>query len=158
MVGVVGLFVSYYARGYRLDFSSLTSKGIIKFQPNGILVIKSDPDGASVYIDGILKTATNATISISPGTYDVEVRREGYFTWYKRLTIERRDHYSGKRFSFSKMCLSLSPITFSGAQNPVASEDGTRIAYIDKDGLWYWPPSLSPWGFPMIQEESPTGT
>jgi hypothetical protein len=89
IVGIVGIFVSYYARGYRLNIPLLTSKGIIKFQPNGILVIKSEPDGASVYIDRELKTATNATISLSPGTYDVEVRKDGYFSWYKRLTIEK---------------------------------------------------------------------
>jgi len=52
IVGIVGIFVSYYARGYRLNLKTL------KFQPNGILVIKSDPDGASVIINNELKTAT----------------------------------------------------------------------------------------------------
>lgn len=146
VVGVVGLFVSYYARGYRLDFSSLVSKGVVKFQPNGILVIKSDPDGASVYIDGNLKTATNATISISPGTYDVEVRREGYFTWYKRLTIEK-EVVTQASVSLFRNVPSLSPITFSGAQNPVASQDGSKVAFEDNDGLWVLDTFTLPLGF-----------
>ena len=82
IVGTVGTFVSYYARGYKFNPKTLS------FLPNGILVIKSEPDGASVLINGELKTATNATISLSPGVYDVEVKKDGYFSWYKRLAIE----------------------------------------------------------------------
>lgn len=146
IVGVVGVFVSYYARGYRLDFGSL-AKGAIKFQPNGILVIKSEPDGASVFIDGTLKTATNATISISPGTYDVEVKKEGYFTWYKRLTIEK-EVVTQASVSLFRNVPSLSPVTFSGAKNPVASPDGAKIAFTDKDGLWVLNTFTLPLGFP----------
>jgi len=83
VVATFGIFISYYARGYRLYFSTL------RFQPNGILVIKSEPDGASVYINGDLKTATNATIPLSPGTYDVSVKKDGYLSWYKRLEIDK---------------------------------------------------------------------
>lgn len=146
VVGVFGLFASYYARGYRLDFASLTTKGVIKFQPNGILVVKSEPDGASVYIDGALKTATNTTISISPGTYDVEVRHEGYFTWYKRLTIEK-EVVTQANVSLFRNVPSLSPVTLSGAQNPVSSRDGTKIAFTDKAGLWVMDTFTLPLGF-----------
>ena len=83
IVGLAELYFSLYARGYRFDLKTL------RFQPNGILVIKSEPDGASVFINNELKTATNATLSLSPGTYDVEVKKDGFFTWYKRLTIEK---------------------------------------------------------------------
>lgn len=100
----------------------------LKFQPNGILVIQSEPTGASVYIDGELRTATNATLSVSPGIYDVEVKKDGYFTWYKRLTIEK-EIVTQATVSLFKNVPSLSPITFSGAVNPVASGDGTKIAF-----------------------------
>jgi hypothetical protein len=123
IVGIVGIFVSYYARGYRLNFRTF------KFQPNGILVIKSDPDGASVIINNELKTATNANISLSPGTYDVKVVKDGFFTWSKRLVIEK-EVVTQATASLFKNVPSLSPITFSGAINPVISNDGTRIAFI----------------------------
>ena len=149
VVGSLGLFVSYYARGYRLDFASF------KFQPNGILVLRSEPDGASVYINGDLKTATNASISIPPGTYDVEIRKDGYFSWYKRLIIEK-EIVTQASASLFKNVPSLSPITSVGAVNPVMAEDGGKIAYsvlpgkdvgADKSGLWVLDTFSLPLGF-----------
>ncbi len=149
IVGTVGAFVSYYARGYRFDVKTL------KFQPNGILVLKSEPDGASVYINSDLKTATNATLSLSPGTYDVEVRKEGYFSWYKRLTIDK-EIVTQAAVSLFRNVPSLSPATFSGATNPIMSEDGGKIAYTvlpavgvtdDKVGLWTLDTFSLPLGF-----------
>ena len=148
-MGAAGLFISYYARGYRLDFKTF------KFQPNGILVIQSEPTGASVYIDGELKTATNANISLSPGVYDVEVKKDGYFSWDKRLTIQK-EVVTQATVSLFKNVPSLSPVTFSGATNPIASEDGTKIAYVvlpgknvesDKVGLWVMDTFTLPLGF-----------
>jgi hypothetical protein len=146
IVGLAGTFVSFYARGYRLNFTALFTKGEVKFQPNGILVIKSEPDGASVFIDGELKTATNATVSIAPGTYDVEVKKDGYFSWYKRLVIEK-EIVTQAGISLFKNAPSLSPVTFSGAQNPVVSADGAKIAYTDKTGLWTMDTFTLPLGF-----------
>jgi hypothetical protein len=149
VVGSVGLFASYYARGYRLNLKTL------KFQPNGILVLKSEPDGASVYINGELKTATNASISLSPGTYDVEVTKDGYFNWYKRLTIEK-EIVTSASISLFKTVPSLSPMTSDGAVNPVTSDDGTKIIYSvlpsanvgsDKTGLWELDTVSLPLGF-----------
>jgi WD40 repeat protein len=154
IVAIVGIFVSYYARGFRLNFKALT-KGVIQFQPNGILVIKSEPDGASVFVNGELRTATNATISLSPGTYDVEVKKDGFFTWYKRIVIEK-EIVTQANVSLFKNVPSLSPITFAGAANPVASSDGTKIAFAvlpaknvtnDKLGLWTIDTFSLPLGF-----------
>jgi hypothetical protein len=137
-VGSLGLFATYYARGYRLNLKTF------KFEPNGILVLKSEPDGASVYINGDLKAATNTSMSISPGTYDVEVKKDGYFSWYKRLTIDK-EIVTSADISLFKNVPSLAPVTDSGAVNPVMSEDGSRIVYSvlpsgasgsDKTGLW----------------------
>lgn len=141
VVGGVGIFASYYARGYRYDLKTF------KFQPNGLLVLKSEPDGASVYVDGNLKTATNASISISPGTYDVEVRKDGYFSWYKRLTIEK-EIVTQTSISLFKNVPSLSPVTSVGVVNPVMSEDGAKIVYsTDKTGLWALDTFSLPLGF-----------
>ena len=149
VVGSVGLFASYYARGYKLDLKTF------KFQPNGILVLKSEPDGASVFINGDLKTATNASISLSPGTYDVEVRKDGYFNWYKRLTIEK-EIVTQATISLFKNVPSLSPVTSNGATNPVMAEDGSKIIYSilpskdvgsDKAGLWELDTFSLPLGF-----------
>ncbi len=155
VVGTIGLFVSYYARGYRLNFKTFTTEGIIRFQPNGILVVKSEPDGASVIINGNLKTATNATISLPPGTYDVEVKKDGFFPWYKRLTIEK-EIVTQAGVSLFKNVPSLSPVTLSGASNPAVSSDGGKIAFSvlpsqntdsAKTGLWVMDTFYLPLGF-----------
>jgi hypothetical protein len=149
VVGTVGLFVSYYARGYKLDLKTF------KFQPNGILVLKSEPDGASVYVNGELKTATNANLSLPPGTYDVEVRKDSYFSWYKRLTIEK-EIVTEADISLFKDVPSLSPVTSTGAVNPVMSEDGSKIVFSilpskdngnDQAGLWELDTFSLPLGF-----------
>ena len=149
VVGIIGLFVSYYARGYRLDYKTL------RFSPNGILVIKSEPDGASVLINRELKTATNATLSLPPGNYDIEVKREGFLPWNKRLTIEK-EVVTQATVSLFKSLPSLSPLTFSGAQNPIISEDNSKIAYLippsqnsepDNSGLWITDVVNLPLGF-----------
>lgn len=138
VVGIASLFVSYYARGYRLNLKTL------RFQPNGILVIKSEPDGASVIINGELRTATNATLSLSPGNYDIEVKKDGFFSWSKRLTIEK-EVVTQAGISLFKNVPSLSPVTYSGAKEPAISADGTKIAFAvlpgsgiaqEKIGLW----------------------
>ncbi len=149
IVGVVGIFVSYYARGYRLNFKTF------RFQPNGILVIKSEPDGASVFINGALKTATNATLSLTPGTYDVEVKKDGFYPWYKRLTIDK-EVVTQAGVSLFKNVPSLSPVTVSGAFNPVVSDEGGKIAFSvlpsqnadsTKIGLWVMDTFNLPLGF-----------
>jgi len=145
-------FVSLYARGYRLNQKTL------RIEPNGILVIKSDPDGAQVFIDGEFKTATNATLSLSPGTYDISIKKEGYIEWNKRLVIEREIVTETTAHIF-KSVPSLSAATFSGATNPVPSPDMSKIAYVvptikndndhnsDNAGLWVMETVNLPLGF-----------
>jgi len=122
VVGVLGIFVSLYARGYRFNLKSF------RFAPNGLLVVKSDPSGAQVFINGELKTATDTTISLSPGVYDVEFRKDGFFAWRKRLQIDKEVVTQASTHLF-KMVPALSPVTFSGSISPVPSNDFTKIAY-----------------------------
>jgi len=149
IVGSLGIFATYYARGYKFNFETF------KFQPNGILVLKSEPDGASVYINGELKTATNANFSIAPGTYDVEIKKDGYFSWYKRLTIEK-EIVTQASISLFKSVPSLTPMTLSGATNAIISEDESKIVFsvlpgknisADKVGLWTLDTFSLPLGF-----------
>ena len=84
IVGTIGYFVALIARGYQFDTVTY------KFLANGILVAKSDPDGASIYIDGDLKGATNTNLKLAPKSYDVEIKNNGYITWKKKLTIKKK--------------------------------------------------------------------
>lgn len=140
IVGFFGYFVALIARGYQFDTVTY------KFLANGILVVKSDPDGASIYIDGNLKGATNTNLKLAPKSYDVEIKKDGYITWKKRLTIKKEEVTQVTAHLF-KTAPSFSPITFDGAENPVVSSDFSKIAYTNEDGLWVMSVSTLPLGF-----------
>jgi len=148
VVGILSLLVSLYARGYRFDRQTL------RFKPSGLLVVKSDPSGAQVFVNRELSTATDTTISLAPGTYDVSIRKEGFHIWNKRLVIEK-EVVTEAFASLFRVAPSLSSVTFSGAVSPVLSADGTRIAYAtppsredpEKGGLWIIETVNLPLGF-----------
>ncbi len=150
VVGIFGAAASLYARGYRFNFKTL------KFTPSGLLVIKSEPTGAQIFVNGDLRSATDATISLSPNTYDVSVRKDGYLTWNKRMVIEK-EVVTEAVISLFRSAPSLTPVTFSGSINPVPSDDLSRIAYAvppskepvtsTKTGLWIIETTDLPLGF-----------
>jgi len=122
IVGLVGWLLFQFAKGYRVNDK-------LKLIPNGLLVIKSDPDGAQIFINGELKTATNSTIPLPPGTYDITLKKEGFLNWDKRLDIDAEivTEYTAHLF---KLAPSLSATTFNGAIDPLPSNDMTKIAYV----------------------------
>lgn len=148
-VASVGYFVTLIARGYRLDSNKLT------FGPHGLLVATSVPDGAQILINGELKSATNDTMSLAPNTYDVQIRKDGYIPWYKRLTIKEEEVVKVNAYLFPS-APSLSALTSTGVLKPDVSPDGTKIAYgipskkeeADlKTGIWIMELADLPLGF-----------
>lgn len=61
-----------WGQGYRP-----TTQGI---QGTGLLSANSFPDGAQVFLNGKLSTATDDTLNLPPGEYQVEIRKEGFIT------------------------------------------------------------------------------
>lgn len=149
IVGTVGVVVTLFARGYRLSLQDDT----ISLSPSGLLVANSDPTGAQVFINGELKTATDNTISIPPGTYDISIKKEGFLEWKKRLTIEKETVSQIDAYLVST-APSLTAFTISGALNPQFSPDFGKIAYVvpangdsQKAGLWIIETVNLPLGF-----------
>ncbi len=73
-----------YSLGYHIDFKEL------KIYKRGIIYITSHPTGAFIYINGKLHTdLTPAQIEeLKPGTYRMEVRREGFYPWEKEVVVK----------------------------------------------------------------------
>jgi PEGA domain-containing protein len=140
VVAAVGTVASFYARGYRFDGKTF------KIAPNGLLVVNSDPNGAQIFVDGELNTATNATITLNPGTYDITLKKQAYLTWVKRITVDKEVVTQVDATLFPAVA-SLTPVTFSGAINPQVSPDAGKIAYADSDGLWVMETVNLPLGF-----------
>ncbi len=141
IVGTIGYFVALIARGYQFDTNTFT------FLENGILVAKSDPDGATILIDGNLKGATNTNLKLAPNAYHVEIKKNGYISWSKELTIKKEEVTQITAHLF-KVAPSFSSVTFDGAESPVVSSDFSKIAYTNNEGLWIMSVSSLPIGFP----------
>ncbi len=124
---VGGLIAIFYANGYRFQFGGGT--GTLKFlEGTGLLVATSKPDGARVVINEHLTTATNNTINLSPGTYDVKIEKDGYLTWEKKITI-KKSLVSEANALLLPIAPKLEAATTIGIQNIVMDPTQTLLAY-----------------------------
>jgi PEGA domain-containing protein len=132
-----GTFVAIrWAQGYRFDLKQQAIAG------NGLLVANSLPKGASVYINDELETATDDTLHLNPGKYNIRLEKDGYFNWQKDLLVEKELVTQINAQLFPNVP-DLSALTLNGASNPTPSPDGHKIAFKiatgsaeAKYGLW----------------------
>lgn len=116
-------FISLFARGYRFSLKN----GFI-LSPTGIVSAVSKPKGASVYIDDKLITATDDTINLSPGIYNLKINKDGFLPWEKTITVKPETVYQADIQLFSAVP-DLKPITLTGAINPSINSDNSKIVY-----------------------------
>lgn len=137
VIGVAAAIAIFFAKGYTI---STTEKKIIG---TGIITISSEPDAASVFLDGHLTTATNATVSsLTPKKYAVKVVKEGFISWEKEVKVSEGVVTEVKVTLFPAIP-TIYPLTFSGVENPLLSPDGSKLVYIvpksvKKAGVWVW--------------------
>ncbi len=123
---VVGTIIAVlYGSGYRIDLGN--NHSII--HGTGLLVATSTPDGAQVFINDHLTTATNNTINLAPGDYKVKIFKDGYFPWEKKIKIEKEVVSKAEAFLFPTTP-KLEGITATGVLSPVIDPSMTKIAYI----------------------------
>src|SRR3989344_3080405 len=140
------LAIILYGKGYIFNFE----KGKIEISVNGLLAATSNPDGAGIYINDHLTSATNNSVSLSPGEYDVKIVKDGYFPWNKKIKIEKEVVTSAYALLFPT-APKLENITDTGVSNPVIDPSGTKIAYTvsyfdspRKNGIYVLDMSLRP--------------
>ena len=114
-------FTIRWAKGYRPTKNGLT-------KATGLLAANSFPKGAQVYLNHHLTTATDDTINLAPGKYQVEIKKDGYHTWQKDLVIEK-ELVTQTNATLFPTTPSLTPLTYTGALNPTPSPDGNKIAF-----------------------------
>jgi dipeptidyl aminopeptidase/acylaminoacyl peptidase len=123
-----------FAKGYRPTLNG-------NFQATGLLAANSFPNGAQVYLDDRLVTATDSTLNLDPGEYTVEIRKDGFTPWRKKVVIEKELVTQTNAVLFP-IAPSLSALTYTGASNVVPSPDGQRVVFIassagqTKNGLY----------------------
>lgn len=121
VAGTVGAIL--YAQGYR--FSPNNGKIL---QGTGLLVLTSTPEGASVYINDHLTTATNNTINLTPGTYSIRIEKDGYFAWKKQIDIKEEEVSQANATLFPNAS-KLDPLTTTGTSNVTVDDTNSMIAY-----------------------------
>ncbi|MFW5888388.1 MAG: PEGA domain-containing protein, partial [Patescibacteria group bacterium] len=100
---VMASLVIFYAQGYRLRLSWPLNLNET-LQKTGMLVLKTEPKEARIYINNSFQsylsnkitsrkdkeyTQTPAKIKyLLPGKYKITVKKEGYWTWEKDVVIE----------------------------------------------------------------------
>lgn len=149
IIGVSAAIAVYFAKGYSFNPKEGRLVG------TGIITVTSVPDAASVYIDGHLTTATDATISnLSPKEYTVKVIKEGFIPWEKKVEV-KEGLVTDLKVTLFPAIPTIYPLTFNGAKNPVLSPDGSKLAFVvpvstasaslndspsvkRKAGVWVW--------------------
>lgn len=117
--------------------STPTSIGV---KQTGMISAKSDPQGASVYLDGKLTTATNNSLSgIEPGKHKLKIVKNGYVDWEKDIEVfpELVTDITAVLVSQTPR---IEPLTNTGAKTPTLSYSLEKIAFFSKDteapGVW----------------------
>ncbi|MBI4036767.1 PEGA domain-containing protein [Candidatus Daviesbacteria bacterium] len=126
----------FFAKGYTFNPKEQRIVG------TGIISVASTPDAASIYIDGHLTSATNATIStLTPKEYTVRVVKEGFIPWEKKVEV-KEGLVTDLKITLFPAIPTVYPLTFTGVKNPSLSPDGSQLAYIvptgKKAGVWVW--------------------
>lgn len=130
-----------YTSGYRLTRNQNDVN--IDLKRTGLISAKSIPDGANVYINGVLYTATDATIpALDPGQYNLKIVKNGFVPWEKDVEV-----FAELVTDITAVLVSqtprLEPLTNTGARVPVVSPTLSQLAYFSKDGqesgIWIIP-------------------
>lgn len=132
-----------YARGYRIDFEKKA------LSSTGILAVTSNPKAAKVYVNGELKGVTDVNVSLSPGSYTVDIKKDGYTNWNKKVTLkgELVLTLDALLFPFNP---SLSPLTNLGIRKAVPLDQTDRILLFTetndetKDGIYLFEAGKKP--------------
>jgi len=144
------LFIAY-ARGYRLDVKkkSLT--------PTGIIAVTSNPRAAKIYVNGELKGATDMSLTLPPGSYSIDVKKDGYLDWKRTIVLKGELVMVADAYLFPQNS-SLTPLTNLGVGKIVAIDQTDKLLLFsqmgqeDKDGIYVFDQSKKPFSlFPPLK-------
>jgi hypothetical protein len=75
------IILLYSAYGFSLDKNG----NIIQ---NGLVFVSSQPNPATVYVNGVAKDNTNARMILRAGQYVLQLKKSGYRTWQRAFNLE----------------------------------------------------------------------
>lgn len=121
-----------YSLGYHIDYHKL------RIYKMGILSLRSAPSGASIYINGkVRQDITPARIEeLKPGTYAVEVKREGFYPWQKELAIRPNMVTRAENIILFPKLQDIEEVGSQETVNFVITDNKNQIYHMTKSGLY----------------------
>lgn len=123
------VIVILYARGYRPDLKNKS------FTSTGILSISSYPKTAKIYINNEFKGLTDINITLKPGKYFIEIKKDGYTSWEKEIILKGELVINIDALLFP-LNPSLSPLTNIGIIRAIPLDDNKKILIFSKNGIY----------------------
>lgn len=138
-IGILGLVIAY-ARGYRFDYQnrSLTSTGII--------AVTSFPRTAKIYLNNELKGVTDSNLTLSPGNYQIDIKKEGYTSWSKKVNLKGELVVNIDVILFPTNP-TLSPLTNLGIIKAVPLADSNKVIVFSETGASLFEAAKRPLSF-----------
>ncbi len=121
--------VIIYARGYRFDLEKKS------FKSNGIIAATSYPKAAKIFINNELKGVTDTNLTLPPGNYLVEIKKDGFTSWSKKINLKGELVINVDPVLFP-VNPSLSPLTNVGVTKAIQTEDGDKIVIFASDAIY----------------------
>lgn len=121
---IATIIVVLYAKGYRFGLDG----GRPEISGTGLLVLTSTPDGAEVFINDHLTTATDNTINLPPGRYTIRIFKEGYLPWQKTILVQKEVVAKADALLLPT-APTLQSITETGVFHPTLDPSKTLLAY-----------------------------
>lgn len=132
---LIGLpFILSFALGYKFDARNL------KFTKTGLIALKTQPQGASIYLDGkLLNEKTPCTIAeLLPAKYNIRLELEDHYPWIGEVLAD-----AGKVTRLEKIILfplrsNIKQLNREKIFSFWVNEDAGEIFYIDEEnGIIY---------------------
>lgn len=120
-----------YSLGYKIDYRPF------RIYKTGILYINSYPQGASIYINGKRNAmATPAQIEeLKPGSYKVDVKREGYYPWDREVVVRPNMVTRLDRIVLFPIAQDIQRVSKWEIKDFVISDTGNIVYYFTQYGL-----------------------
>lgn len=113
-----------FAQGYRFTLSPDQQS----MRSTGLLAANSFPTGAQVVVNDKLIGATDDTFYLEPGSYNVEISKDGYYPWKKTLEIQPELVVQTNAQLFRRVP-TLTPLTYTGIHNVSPAPDGEKLIF-----------------------------
>ncbi len=132
IASTVALFL--YAKGYSYNRQSRS------LEKTGMIIAKSVPDGARVYLNGQLTQATNANLTgLTAGLYSLRLEKDGFSTFQKEVPV-KEELATTVEVVLIPLNPELRPLTKTGVKSPTLAQSRDKILFLtsdrDKPGLW----------------------